>query len=147
LVCGGSSRLAPDPPCPSVLPPGAGNEEPKKAVKTDEQRAKKGEERTVLETGVVQRHLHTATIRPDDDGDVPSISAMKQAQFDLPNDDPAIRVVRAVYEAFRDRATSPAVGAGPSVRRRLPDKGERPRPPVTRQPRPPLVPPANGHDP
>ena len=116
MVCGGSSRLAPDPPCPSVLPPGAGNEEAKKAVKTDEQRAKKGEERTVLEAGIVQGHLHTATVRRDDDGDVASISAMEQAQSDLPNDDPAIRVVRAVYEALRDRATRRAAGARPTVR-------------------------------
>jgi hypothetical protein len=111
LVCGGSSRLAPDPPCPSVLPPGAGNEEAKKAVKTDEQRAKKGEERTVLETGVVQRHLHAAAVRRDDDGHVASIPAMEQAQFELPNDSPEIRVVRAVYEALSDRATIPAAAA------------------------------------
>jgi hypothetical protein len=36
---------------------------------------------------------------------------MEQAQFELPNDSPEIRVVRAVYEALSDRATIPAAAA------------------------------------
>jgi hypothetical protein len=43
-------RLAPVPPRPSVLPPGAGNEEAEKAVETGKKRAKKTEERYVLKT-------------------------------------------------------------------------------------------------
>jgi hypothetical protein len=38
------------PPRPSVLPPGAGNEEADEAIKTGKERAKKTEERDVLKT-------------------------------------------------------------------------------------------------
>lgn len=38
------SLLAPVPPRSSVLPPGAGNEEPKKALKADDEGAQKTEE-------------------------------------------------------------------------------------------------------
>jgi hypothetical protein len=38
------SLLAPVPPRTSVLPPGAGNEEPEKALKPDDERVKKAEE-------------------------------------------------------------------------------------------------------
>jgi hypothetical protein len=78
LVCGGASRLAPVPPCSSVLPPGAGNEEAEKAVKTDEERAKKAEERTVGETCVVQGHLDAPSVRRHDDGDMAAIPAIEQ---------------------------------------------------------------------
>ena len=116
MVCGGSSRLAPDPPCPSVLPPGAGNEEAKKAVKTDEQRAKEAEERSVLEAGVVQWHLDAATVRRDDDGDVASILAIEQTQGGLPNAARSFRAVIAVYGALHDDATaSPGRRPGPHV--------------------------------
>src|SRR6476659_7259415 len=84
LVCGGSSRLASVPPCPSVLPPGAGNEKAEKAVKTDQERAKKGEERTVGETRAVQRHLDAPTVRRHDDGDLAAIAAIEQTQCGLP---------------------------------------------------------------
>jgi len=50
LVFGGSMRLAPFPPCPSVLPPGAGNEEAEKAVETGKERANQTEEGYVVET-------------------------------------------------------------------------------------------------
>ena len=99
-------RLAPVPPCSSVLPPGAGNEEPEKALKADEERAKKGEERTVRQTGVVQWQLDAATVRRDDDGDVASIAAIEQTQAGLPNETRPTRAVRAVYEAIRERATT-----------------------------------------
>ena len=105
MVCGGSSRLAPDPPCSSVLPPGAGNEEAKKAVKTDEKRAKETEERTVLESGVIQRHLDASTVRRHDDGDVASIPAIEQTQTVLPNAARSFRAVIAVYGALNDHAT------------------------------------------
>jgi len=84
LVCGGSSRLASVPPCPSVLPPGAGNEKAEKAVKTDQERAKKGEERTVGETRAVQGHLDAPTVRRHDDGDLAAIPAIEQTQCGLP---------------------------------------------------------------
>src|SRR4051812_27186321 len=65
--CGGWSLLAPVPPCPFVLPPGAGNEEADEAVKTDEERAKKTEERYVLETRVVHGQLNAPAVSRDDD--------------------------------------------------------------------------------
>ena len=79
-------RLAPVPPRSSVLPPGAGNEEAKKAVKTGEKRAKKTEERYVLKTGAVQRNLDTPTVARDRDGNVTVIPA---AEINL--DRPALR--------------------------------------------------------
>ena len=79
------SRLAPVPPIASVLPPGAGNEESKKALKTDDERAKKTEERAVRKTGVVQGHLDTPTIRANRDGDVASIATIEQTQGGLQN--------------------------------------------------------------
>jgi hypothetical protein len=105
-VFGGSSRLAPVPPCPSVLPPGAGNEEPEKAIKTGKERAKKTEERYVVETGVVQRDLDASTIARHDDGDMAAIPAIEQTQRGLPNVTRPTRAVRAVYEAPGDRATT-----------------------------------------
>src|SRR6476646_8139609 len=101
-----SVRLAPVPPSSSVLPPGAGNEEADEAVKTDEERAKKGEERTVREARVVHGHLHAAAVRRDDDGDVAAIVPIEQTQDGLPNATRPTRAVRAVYEALRDRATT-----------------------------------------
>jgi len=100
------SRLAPVPPSPSVLPPGAGNEEPKKALKADDKRAKKTEERTVRQTGVVQGDLDTAAILTDGDGHVPSIPTIEQTQGRSPEQARPTRVVRAVYEALDDRATT-----------------------------------------
>ena len=79
-------RLALVPPRSSVLPPGAGNEEPDKALKADKKGAKKGEERPVRQAGVVQRQLDAATVRRDDDGDVASIAAIEQTQRGLPNE-------------------------------------------------------------
>jgi hypothetical protein len=79
------SRLAPVPPIASVLPPGAGNEEPKKALKPDDERAKKTEERAVRKTGVVHGHLDTPAIRANRDGDVASIATIEQTQGGLQN--------------------------------------------------------------
>jgi len=84
-VIGGSSRLAPVPPSSSVLPPGAGNEEAKKALKTDDERAKKTEERAVRQTGVVQGHLDTPAIAADRDRHVAPIAAIEQTQGRLPS--------------------------------------------------------------
>ena len=76
-------RLAPVPPRSSVLPPGAGNEEAKKAVKTGKERAKKTEQRYVVETGAVQRNLDVPTIPCHHDGDMAAVLAIEQTQHGL----------------------------------------------------------------
>ena len=102
-----SVRLAPVPPCSSVLPPGAGNEE------ADEGRQ---DRRGASEEGrganrprgpaSFKRHLHAPAVRRDDDGDVAAIVPIEQTQAGLPNATRPTRAVRAVYEALRDRATT-----------------------------------------
>jgi hypothetical protein len=72
--------LAPVPPRPSVLPPGAGNEEAKKALKADEERAQKAGEREIGQTGVANGHRDTAAITGDDDGDVAAIESVEPSQ-------------------------------------------------------------------
>jgi hypothetical protein len=100
-------RLAPVPPRSSVLPPGAGNEEAEKAVKTGKERAKKTEERYVFETGAVQGNLDAPTVTRHRDGDVAAIPAIEQTQRGLhKNITQPTRAVRAVYEALGDRATT-----------------------------------------
>ena len=76
-------RLAPVPPRSSVLPPGAGNEEAKKAVETGKERAKKTEQRYVVETGAVQRNLDMPAMARHDDGDRPSVLPIQLAQAGL----------------------------------------------------------------
>jgi len=98
------SLLAPVPPRPSVLPPGAGNEKPEKALKADDERAKKTEERTVRQTRVVHGQLDTPTIGSNRDRDVASIAAIEQTQGWSPERARPTRAVCAVYEAFRDHA-------------------------------------------
>ena len=84
---------APVPPRSSVLPPGAGNEEAKKALKAQEERAKKVEERyTELEVG--GGHGHTAAIRRDDDGDSAAIPIVEEAHTNSCT--PALLRVRGV---------------------------------------------------
>jgi hypothetical protein len=100
-------RLAPVPPRSSVLPPGAGNEEAEKAVKTGKERAKKTEERYVVETGAVQRNLDTPTVARDRDGNVTGVPAIEQTQRGLhKHPTQPTRAVRAVYESMNDRATT-----------------------------------------
>jgi hypothetical protein len=100
-------RLAPVPPRSSVLPPGAGNEEAKKAVKTDKQRAKKTEERSVVEVRAVQRNLDVPAVARHDDGDSAAVLAIEQTQRGLQtNMAQPTRAVRAVYEALGDDATT-----------------------------------------
>jgi hypothetical protein len=99
-------RLAPVPPRSSVLPPGAGNEEAKKTVKTGKERAKKTEERYVVETGAVQGNLDTPTVARHGDRDMAAIRAIEQTQRGLHNVTRPTRAVRAVYEALGDRATT-----------------------------------------
>ena len=112
--------LASVPPSASVLPPGAGNEEPKKALKADDERAKKTEEGTVRQTRVVQGHLDTPAIRANRDCHVASIAAIEQTQGWSPERTRKIRAVRAVYEALDDHATTrtapdPGCNLSPSI--------------------------------
>jgi hypothetical protein len=76
-------RLAPVPPRSSVLPPGAGNEEAEKAVKTGKERAKKTEQRYVVETGAVHRNLDVPAVARHDDGDSAAVLAVEQTQHGL----------------------------------------------------------------
>ena len=111
------SLLASVPPRSSVLPPGAGNEEAKKALKADDEGAKKTEDRTVRQTCVVQGHLDTPTIRTNRDGDVASIATIEQTQDWSPAHAQPIRAVRAVYEADGDPATIRTAPNNPGGRR------------------------------
>ena len=77
-----SRRLAPVPPSSSVLPPGAGNK-PEKAIQPKEERAKKTGERYVDQPGAVDRHVHAAAIRRDNDGDAATISSVELTQVGL----------------------------------------------------------------
>jgi len=69
----------PVPPRSSVLPPGAGNEEAKKAFKAQEERAQKIEGRYALETEVA-RHEHAAAIRRHGDTDGAAVPVQREAQ-------------------------------------------------------------------
>ena len=66
------------PPCPSVLPPGAGNEEAKKALKADKERAKKVEQRYAERIEVANGHGHAAPIGRDGDGDCAAMPTPEQ---------------------------------------------------------------------
>jgi len=90
-----SVRLAPDPPRPSVLPPGARNEL-EKPIKAE--RAKKREERYVGEPVRLDRHMDAATVRRHDDGDLAAILSIETAQAGLQGASTARRpgAVRAV---------------------------------------------------
>jgi len=135
-------RLAPVPPRSSVLPPGAGNEEAKKAVKTGKQRAKKTEERSVVEVRAVQRNLDVPAVARHDDGDSAAVLAIEQTQRGLQtNMAQPTRAVRAVYEALGDDATTRTTPLAlvHLDRRIVPLTQPRPdtkRPPVSRRSRP-----------
>jgi hypothetical protein len=68
------------PPRPSVLPPGAGNEETKKALKADQERAKKRERGYALGIQIAQGHVHAATIGRHDDGDAAAAATLEEVQ-------------------------------------------------------------------
>ena len=72
------ASVASVPPRSSVLPPGAGNEEAKKALKPDKERANKVEEGYTLGSEVAHGHGQTAAIRRHDDGD--PVLALEEAQ-------------------------------------------------------------------
>jgi hypothetical protein len=80
LVFGGGASVALVPPCPSVLPPGAGNEEAKKALKAGKERAKKIERRYVLGMKVAQGHGDAAPIGRHDDGDTAAAVTLEEVQ-------------------------------------------------------------------
>jgi hypothetical protein len=69
---------APVPPRSSVLPPGAGNEEAKKVLKTKQERANKVEG-GYAELKITSGHGHTATIARHDDGDSAAIPVLEEA--------------------------------------------------------------------
>jgi hypothetical protein len=77
-VIGASVALVP--PCPSVLPPGARNEEAKKALKAGKKRAKKIEERYVVGLEVAQGHVDTSSICRHDDGDAAAAATLEEVQ-------------------------------------------------------------------
>jgi len=68
------------PPRSSVLPPGAGNEEPKQAVKAGKERAKKIEQCGAVAVEVTQGHGHATAIRRHDDGDCAAIPTLEEVQ-------------------------------------------------------------------
>jgi hypothetical protein len=68
------------PPRPSVLPPGAGNEETEEALKADQERAKKIEERYVGGMEVAQGHGHAAAVGRHDDGNGVAMVTVEHVQ-------------------------------------------------------------------
>ena len=66
-VAGASAAAVP--PCSSVLPPGAGNEEAKKALKPELERAKKVEKGYALGSEVAQGHVDATPVGRHDDDD------------------------------------------------------------------------------
>jgi len=75
--------LAPVPPPASVLPPGAGNEEPKKLLEPEQERTDEAAERSVAGAMVIERHLHTPTVARDGDGDAAAIPILEPSQGGL----------------------------------------------------------------
>ena len=68
------------PPRSSVLPPGAGNEEAKKALKPGKKRAKKVEQGYAEGIEVADRHRDATAVGPDGDGDCAAMTAPEQIQ-------------------------------------------------------------------
>jgi hypothetical protein len=91
LVVGAS--VATVPPRSSVLPPGAGNEEAKKAVKPGKKGAKKVEGGYAARVKVAEGHGQAAAVCRHDDGD-PVLAAEEAHALQLLL--PALRRVRAV---------------------------------------------------
>ena len=80
MVFGGGASVALVPPRPSVLPPGAGNEEHKKALKADKERAKKIEGGYVLVSEVAHGHGDAAPIGRHDDGNAAAAVTLEEVQ-------------------------------------------------------------------
>ena len=79
MVLGGPALRAPVPPCSSVLPPGAGNEEAKKAVKPGKERAKQVE-RGYVAGEVAEGNAHAPAVSRHDDGDGAVVAILEEAQ-------------------------------------------------------------------
>ena len=77
-MAGASVALVP--PRSSVLPPGAGNEEAKKAVKAGKKRAELIEKGYVAGREIADRDGHAAAIGRHDDGDGAAMAILEQAQ-------------------------------------------------------------------
>ncbi len=77
-MAGASVALVP--PRSSVLPPGAGNEEAKKAVKAGKKRAELIEQGYVTGREIAERDGHAAAIGRHDDGDGAAMTILEQAQ-------------------------------------------------------------------
>jgi len=75
--------VAPFPPHPSVLPPGARNE-PNKALKAEDERADDTLEGEIDQAMVIERHRNAPTVRRDHDGEMAAILPVEQAQADSP---------------------------------------------------------------
>ena len=72
------ASVAAVPPRSSVLPPGAGNEEAKKALKADKERAKKVEQRYAEGFEVAHGHGDAAPIGRHGDGDCAAMPTPEQ---------------------------------------------------------------------
>jgi hypothetical protein len=68
------------PPRSSVLPPGAGNEEAKEALKAGQERANKVEGGYAMGLQVAQGHVDAASIRRHDDGDAAAVATLGEVQ-------------------------------------------------------------------
>ena len=74
------ASVATVPPRSSVLPPGAGNEEAKEALKAGQERANKVEGGYALGLEVAQGHVDAASIRRHDDGDAAAVATLGEVQ-------------------------------------------------------------------
>ena len=78
----GSRWLPALPPRSSVLLPGAGNEA-KKAIQPKKDRAKKGQQYDVDDSGLGHGHVHAPAVVGDDDRDMATMLAVQQAHVRL----------------------------------------------------------------
>ena len=123
------ASVASVPPRSSVLPPGAGNEEAKKALKAGKERAKKIEGGYALGLQVAQGHVDAAAVGRHDDGDAAAAATLEEVQ--------ATRL-QSARPATGPRSVAAHVRAVQPPNRNLPpglrDRRARPetrRPPVT----------------
>jgi hypothetical protein len=77
-VVGASAALVP--PRTSVLPPGAGNEEPKKVLEPGKKRAKKAEKGYVPGLEIAEGHGQASAVGRHDDGDLATLVIREEAQ-------------------------------------------------------------------
>jgi hypothetical protein len=75
-----AALVASVPPRSSVLPPGAGNEEAKEALKAGKERANKVEGGYALGLEVAQGHVHAPSVGRHDDGDAAPTATLEEVQ-------------------------------------------------------------------